>query len=176
MAKTDAVRTITISQRLIIIIGFFICFPVMVIGWYWYRSSTETIEAAAIATYSRIVGQTNAYLDLYISNLENSTFPFVNHPQIQQFISRPSFTPYQYFHIAETMERELFSQTVYGRTDIVGLSVVASNNWQITDFTQAKGWIDMSVIRERNKMFCRKWTNGTTFRYLDRDASARRPC
>ncbi|GGD50195.1 cache domain-containing sensor histidine kinase [Paenibacillus nasutitermitis] len=148
--------TISINQRLLILIVFFICFPFFIIGWSWYRSSTETIEQNAIQTNKRIIEQTNEYLDLYLSNLANSTYPFVNNALIQTFMDSPSLSAYQYFQLSEDVENDLFSQMIYGRSDIVGISVAGRNGRQINDYSTAKEMLDMRPIRARNTDYLSK--------------------
>lgn len=140
----------SINKRLMLLIVFCIGIPVFMMGWLWYTSSTGTIEQSAIDTNKRIIEQTNEYLDLYISNLENSTYPFVNHPQIQQFLDAPALTPYQYYSLSEKVENDLFAQMIYGRSDIIGMSLVTHNQRQITDFSEADKLIDIREIRTRN--------------------------
>ena len=142
--------SLSINKRLMLLIVFCIGIPVFMMGWLWYTSSTGTIEQSAIDTNKRIIEQTNEYLDLYISNLENSTYPFVNHPQIQQFLDAPALTPYQYYSISEKVENDLFAQMIYGRSDIIGMSLVTHNQRQITDFSEADKLINMREIRTRN--------------------------
>lgn len=142
--------SLSINKRLMLLIVFCIGIPVFMMGWLWYTSSTGTIEQSSIDTNKRIIEQTNKYLDLYISNLENSTYPFVNHPQIQQFLDAPALTPYQYYSISEKVENDLFAQMIYGRSDIMGMSLVTHHQRQITDFSEADKLIDMREIRTRN--------------------------
>ncbi|MDG0814054.1 sensor histidine kinase [Cohnella rhizosphaerae] len=142
--------TLTIHQRLLMLIVCFICFPVLVIGWSWYRSSTETIEQSAIEANQRIIEQTNDYLDLYVTNLANSTYPFLNNALIQTLLASPSLTPYAYFQLSEKVEDDLFAQMVYGRSDIVGISLITSSGRQMHDFSEADQLLDMKEIRIRN--------------------------
>lgn len=141
---------LTINQKLFLLIIFCICVPFLAMGWSWYRSSTDTIEQSAIDTNKRIIEQTNSYLDLYFSNLENSTYPFLNHPQIQQFLNAPSLTSYQNYQMSVKVESDLFTPMIYGRTDILGMSVVAKNGRQINDFSRTSEPLDMDIIRVRN--------------------------
>ena len=47
----------------------------------------------------------------------------------------------------------MFAQMIYGRSDIIGISLVAENKRQITDYESAPGLLDMSEIRKRNRSF-----------------------
>ncbi|WP_246469431.1 sensor histidine kinase [Cohnella nanjingensis] len=143
----------TIRQRLLALIVFFICFPLLLIGWSWYRSSTETIEQSAIQANTRLIQQTNDYLDLYLTNLANSTYPFSNNSLVQKLLSSPALKPYDYFQLSEKVEEDLFSQMIYGRSDIVGISLVTSSGRQIHDFSSSDEPLDMRDIRIRNAGF-----------------------
>lgn len=143
-------KTSSINRKLFIIILVFVCLPISIIGLIWYETSTRTIEQEAIQSNQKLIRQTNEYLDLYISNLENMTYPFVNNPQIQHFINSKSLNNYDFFILAENIEKDLFSQMIYGRQDIVGISLVGKNNIQINDYTGVKELINMEEIRKRN--------------------------
>jgi len=145
--------TLTIRQRLLALIVFFICFPLLLIGWSWYRSSTETIEQSAIQANTRLIQQTNDYLDLYLTNLANSTYPFSNNSLVQKLLSSQALLPYDYFQLSEKVEEDLFSQMIYGRSDIVGISLVTSSGRQIHDFSSSDDLLDMRDIRIRNAGF-----------------------
>lgn len=144
---------LTINQRLFVLIILFIGLPFFLLGSFWYQSSTEAIEQFAAGANKRIIEQTNVSLDSYISNLENSTYPFIHNPQIQQFLSAAQLTPYAYFQLAKKVEDDLFAQMIYGRSDIIGISLVAENKRQITDYESAPGLLDMSEIRKRNRSY-----------------------
>lgn len=73
---------LTINQRLFVLIILLIGLPFFLLGSFWYQSSTEAIEQFAAGANKRIIEQTNVSLDSYISNLENSTYPFIHNPQI----------------------------------------------------------------------------------------------
>lgn len=141
---------LTIRQRLLALIVFFICFPLLLIGWSWYRSSTETIEQSAIQANTRLIRQTNDYLDLYLTNLANSTYPFSNNALVQRLLSSSALTPYDYFQLSEQVEKDLFSQMIYGRSDIVGMSLVTSAGRQIHDYSSSDDLLNMREIRIRN--------------------------
>ncbi|MFD0712055.1 sensor histidine kinase [Paenibacillus sp. GCM10027626] len=159
-------RVLSINQRLIMIIIFFICIPFFALGWLWYKSSTATIERTAIDTNKRIIEQTNEYLDLYFSNLENSTYPFVNNPQIQQFLNKPVLTPYQYYMLSDKVEDDLFNQMIHGRPDIVGMSLVNTKNQQIYDYSKTDEMLDMKEIRQRNSELVKQMENINTYQIL----------
>ncbi|MDH6672611.1 two-component system sensor histidine kinase YesM [Paenibacillus sp. LBL] len=148
-----SIGNLTINQRLFVLIILFIGLPFFLLGSFWYQSSTEAIEQFAAGANKRIIEQTNVSLDSYISNLENSTYPFIHNPQIQQFLSTSQLTPYSYFQLATKVENDLFAQMIYGRSDIIGISLVADNKRQITDYESAPGLLDMSEIRKRNLSF-----------------------
>ncbi|MFE4572859.1 histidine kinase [Paenibacillus chitinolyticus] len=143
-------KIVSIHRRLFILIIFFIALPVLVMGWLWYESSTRTIEQSAIETNRRFIEQTGKNLDLYIKNLENSTYPIVTSPLTQQFLAPALPSAYPYYQLTEKVENDLFAQMIYGRSDIVGISLVGKNSLQITDFSEAKEILDMNTIRSRN--------------------------
>ncbi len=116
-----SIGNLTINQRLFVLIILFIGLPFFLLGSFWYQSSTEAIEQFAAGANKRIIEQTNVSLDSYISNLENSTYPFIHNPQIQQFLSTSQLTPYSYFQLATKVENDLFAQMIYGRSDIIGI-------------------------------------------------------
>ncbi|MCM3494920.1 histidine kinase [Paenibacillus lactis] len=157
---------LTINQRLFVLIIVFIGLPFFLLGSFWYQSSTEAIEKFAVDTNKRIIEQTNVSLDSYINNLENSTYPFIHNPQIQQFLSAQPLTPYQYFQLAKKVEDDLFAQMIYGRSDIIGISLVASNKRQITDYEQAPGLLNMTDIRKRNLSYLSRMDQLSDFQIL----------
>jgi len=157
---------LTINQRLFVLIIVFIGLPFFLLGSFWYQSSTEAIEKFAVDTNKRIIEQTNVSLDSYINNLENSTYPFIHNPQIQQLLSAAPLTPYQYFQLAKKVEDDLFAQMIYGRSDIIGISLVASNKRQITDYEQAPGLLNMTDIRKRNLSFLSRMDQLSDFQIL----------
>ncbi|WP_235440466.1 cache domain-containing protein [Paenibacillus sp. DMB20] len=158
--------SLSINRRLMLLIVFGIGIPVSMMSWLWYASSTETIEQSAIATNKSIINQTNEYLDLYISSLENSTYPFVNHPQIQQLLDAPALTPFQYYTISEKVEDDLFAQMIYGRSDIIGMSLVADNQRQITDFSRAETPVNMKDVRTRNLNYLQQMESMDNYQVL----------
>lgn len=157
---------LTINQRLFVLIIVFIGLPFFLLGSFWYQSSTEAIEKFAVDTNKRIIEQTNVSLDSYINNLENSTYPFIHNPQIQQFLSAQPLTPYQYFQLAKKVEDDLFAQMIYGRSDIIGISLVAGNKRQITDYEQAPGLLNMTEIRKRNLSYLSRMDQLSDFQIL----------
>ncbi|SDX80210.1 sensor histidine kinase [Paenibacillus sp. PDC88] len=144
--------SLSINKRLIAISLIFVCLPVIILGSYWYNASTRTIEESAIASNERIVTQTSEYLNLYISNLETSTYPFLSNPHIQTLINRSSMTPYEYLKLSDAIEKGLFAQMLYGRDDLVGLSVLAKNGMQVSDYSRSEEMLDMRSIRQRNRL------------------------
>ncbi|SEG56468.1 sensor histidine kinase [Paenibacillus sp. UNC499MF] len=143
-------KIVSIHRRLFILIIFFIALPVLIMGWLWYESSTRTIEQSAIETNRRFIEQTGKNLDLYITNLENSTYPIVTSALTQQFLAPGLPSAYPYYQLTEKVENDLFAQMIYGRSDIVGISLVGKNSLQINDFSEAKEILDMNTIRSRN--------------------------
>lgn len=144
--------SLSINKKLIAISFIFVCLPVVILGSYWYSASTSTIEDSAIASNERIVTQTSEYLNLYVSNLETSTYPFLSNPHIQTLINRSSLTPYEYLLLSESIEKGLFAQMLYGRDDLVGLSVLGKNGMQVSDYSRSKEMLDMRSIRQRNQL------------------------
>lgn len=157
---------LSINRRLLLLIIFGIGIPVSMMSWLWYASSTKTIEQSAIATNKSIIKQTNEYLDLYISSLENSTYPFVNHPEIQQLLDAPALTPFRYYTISEKVEDDLFGQMIYGRSDIIGMSLVADNQRQITDYSRADKPVNMKDIRTRNLNYLQQMESMDNYQVL----------
>ncbi|MFS0836536.1 cache domain-containing sensor histidine kinase [Paenibacillus sp. 1P03SA] len=143
-------KIVSIHRRLFILILFFIALPVLILGWLWYETSTRTIEQSAIETNRRFIEQTGKNLDLYISNLEKSTYPIVTSALTQQFLAPALPSAYPYYQLTEKVENDLFAQMIYGRSDIVGISLVGKNSLQINDFSEAKEILDMNTIRSRN--------------------------
>lgn len=141
---------LTINQKLSLLIVFCVCLPLFFTGWSWYRASTDAIEQSAIESNERILQQTSEYLDLYFTNLENSVYPFLNHAHIMRFLQTSTITPYQYLQLHDRIQSDLFAPMIYGRSDIIGMSLVAKNGMQIHDFSRADEVLDMKLVRERN--------------------------
>ncbi len=134
------------------ILFLLVCLPVLILGWIWFEVATKDMEDEVIESNKKLIQQTNEYLDLYITNLENSTNPLVTNPQIQHFINSKKLTRYEYFKLSETIEKELFSQ-MFGRTDIIGISLIGKNNMQINDYSKVNELLDMNQVRKQNQHY-----------------------
>ncbi|QGH36929.1 HAMP domain-containing protein [Gracilibacillus salitolerans] len=155
----------SIKGKLLWIFIFFVFLPISIIGFIWYENSTSTIEQAAIQSNKKLMQQTNEYLNLYISNLENSTYPFISNPQIQRFINSGELSRYEYFILSEQIEKELFTQMMDGRSDIVGISLISKNNRQINYYNSTE-LIDMDRVRNRNYSILNKATEMNNFNVI----------
>ncbi len=143
-------KSLSIQRRLFLIIFAFVLLPSLALGWLWYKTSTETIKQNAIDSNMKLIDQTSKALDMYITNLEVSTYPFVRNPNIQRYINSASITQYDYYLLSETIENDLFAQMLYGRSDILGISLVAKHDKKITNFNRVNEWLDMKSIHNRN--------------------------
>ncbi|UOQ85805.1 sensor histidine kinase [Gracilibacillus salinarum] len=143
-------HTHSIKKKLFLIFTFFVCLPISIIGMIWYESSTNTIEQEAIQSNKKLIQQANEYLNMYITEIENSTYPFITNPQIQWYINNDKLSKYNAFILSEQIELELFTQLMNGRSDIVGISLVSQKHSQI-NFYQSKELLDMERIRNRNE-------------------------
>ncbi|GAB6929067.1 sensor histidine kinase [Paenibacillus sp. JCM 10914] len=166
---------LTINQRLFVLIILFIGLPFLLLGGYWYQSSTEAIEDFAVDTNRRIIEQTRLSLDTYISNLENTTYPFIHNPQIGQFLSPAPLSDYSYFKLNVKIEEDLFAPMMYGRSDIIGISLLGDNKRQINDFSITNEIVDMNAIRKRNFSYQSKRDQLRDFQILGMSEVANRP-
>ncbi|MGP4039707.1 sensor histidine kinase [Gracilibacillus sp. D59] len=155
----------SIKGKLLWIFILFVFLPISIIGFIWYENSTSTIEQAAIQSNKKLMQQTNEYLNLYISNLENSTYPFISNSQIQRFINSRELSRYEHFILSEQIEQELFTQMMDGRSDIVGISLISKNNRQITYYNSTE-LIDMDRVRNRNYSLLNKATEMDNFNVI----------
>ncbi|WP_211748735.1 sensor histidine kinase [Paenibacillus sp. Marseille-Q4541] len=149
-------KNLSINKKLITISLLFVCLPVLLLGAYWYNASTATIEKSTIASNQRIVTQTNEYLNLYIAGLETSTYPFLSNASIQSLVNSRSLSPYAYLKLSESIEKGMFAQMLYGRDDLVGMSLVAKNGFIVSDYTRATEMLDMGQITHRNRLLLGK--------------------
>lgn len=149
-------NSLSINKKLIAISLLFVCLPVFLLGAYWYNASTKTIEESATTSNQRIVTQTNEYLDLYISGLETSTYPSLSLASVQSLINSHRLTPYAYLKLYESIDHGLFAQMLYGRDDLIGMSLVAKNGYVVSNYTRAAELLDMDMITQRNQLLLRK--------------------
>ncbi len=149
-------KNLTINKKLIAISLLFVCLPVLLLGTYWYNASTETIEESTIASNQRIVTQTTEYLNLYIAGLETSTYPSLSGASIQSLINSRSLSPYAYLKLSESIEKGIFAQMLYGRDDVVGMSLVAKNGFVVSDYTRAPELLNMDQITHQNQLLLEK--------------------
>jgi two-component system sensor histidine kinase YesM len=126
-------KALTINAKLVCIILFFLCVPLLVFGTLWYSSSTESIEKNAIGYSDQLVRQINGQLDSYFGDLQRVTYPLLLHPQIQAFMKLDPNDQYERFVINKQISDELFPTIVFGRTDIYGLSIVSKNGTVTTN-------------------------------------------
>jgi len=103
---------------------------------------------------------------MYLSNLDNSTYPFISHPKIQHMINTADFTPYQYYQLHQSVAREIFAPMIHGRSDIFGISLILKNKPQINDYSNANEQLDMNRIRERNEQLLSVLNDMESFQVL----------
>lgn len=149
-------KNLTMNKKLITISLLFICLPVLLLGTYWYTASTKTIEESTIASNQRIVTQTKEYLNLYITGLETSTYPSLSSASVQNLINSRSLSPYAYLKLSESIEKGIFAQMIYGRDDVVGMSLVAKNGYIVSDYTRAPELLNMDQMKHRNQLLLGK--------------------
>jgi two-component system sensor histidine kinase YesM len=126
-------KALTINAKLVCIILFFLCVPLLAFGTVWYSSSTESIEKNAIGYSDQLVRQINGQLDSYFGDLQRVTYPLLLHPQIQTFMKLDPNDQYARFVNNKQISDELFPTIVFGRTDIYGLSIVSKNGTVTTN-------------------------------------------
>lgn len=117
-------KVLTINAKLVCIILFFLCVPLLAFGTLWYTSSTESIEKNAIGYSEQLVRQINEQLDSYFEDLQRVTYPLLLHPQIQTFMKLDPNDQYERFAISKKISDELFPTILFGRPDIYGVSIV----------------------------------------------------
>ncbi|MDQ0914851.1 two-component system sensor histidine kinase YesM [Paenibacillus sp. V4I5] len=120
-------KALTIKAKLVFIILFFLCVPLLAFGTLWYSSSTESIEKNAIGYSEQLVRQINGQLDSYFGDLQRVTYPLLLHPQIQTFMKLDPNDQYERFLISKKISDELFPAIIFGRPDIYGLSIVSKS-------------------------------------------------
>ncbi|WP_248927608.1 sensor histidine kinase [Paenibacillus hamazuiensis] len=120
-------KALTIKAKLLLLILFFLCVPLLAFGASWYASSTESIEKNAISYSEQLVRQINGQLDSYFADLERVTYPLLLHPHIQTFMKLEPNEQYERFVISRKISEELFPSIIFGRPDIYGLSIVSKN-------------------------------------------------
>ncbi|NQX59679.1 sensor histidine kinase [Paenibacillus qinlingensis] len=126
-------KALSINAKLVCIILFFLCVPLLAFGTVWYSSSTESIEKNAIGYSDQLVRQINGQLDSYFGDLQRVTYPLLLHPQIQTFMKLDPNDQYARFVNNKQISDELFPTIVFGRTDIYGLSIVSKNGMVTTN-------------------------------------------
>ncbi|MGQ5395781.1 sensor histidine kinase [Paenibacillus sp. M.A.Huq-84] len=120
-------KALSIKTKLVLLILFFLCVPLLTFGTLWYVKASESIEHNAIDYSEQLMGQINSQLDGYFSDLERITYPLLLHPQIQSFMKLGPEDQYERFLISKKISDELFPNITFGRPDIYGLSIVSKN-------------------------------------------------
>jgi len=143
----------SINSKLFMIILLFVCIPLLVLGLIWFEKSTETIENNAVQYSQHLLTQTNEYMDFYLHDLEQATYPFLSNPQVQQFLDLNTFnsTRYKQFIISQQIQEESFSSILNGRSDIYGISLINQNGMQVHNYSKVNDYLDMDQIRQRNE-------------------------
>ncbi|NHN29886.1 sensor histidine kinase [Paenibacillus agricola] len=131
----------SIKTKLVLLILFFLCVPLLVFGTLWYDKASESIEHNAINYSEQLIGQINSQLDGYFTDLERITYPLLLHPQIQSFMKLTTDDQDQYdrFLISKKISDELFPSITFGRPDIYGLSIVSKNGIATASYSASAG-------------------------------------
>jgi two-component system sensor histidine kinase YesM len=137
----DFVKAQSIKTKLVLLILFFLCVPLLAFGTLWYDKATESIEHNAISYSEQLMGQINSQLDGYFTDLEKITYPLLLHPQIQSFMKLTTEDEDQYdrFLISKKISDELFPSITFGRPDIYGLSIVSKNGIATASYSASAG-------------------------------------
>jgi len=143
----------SINSKLFMIILLFVCIPLLVLGFIWFEKTTETIEENAVQYSQHLLTQTNEYMDFYLHDLEQATYPFLSNPQVQQFLDMNSLNSNRYkrFIISQQIQDEAFSPLLNGRSDIYGISLINQNGMQVHNYSKVNNYLNMDYIRQMNK-------------------------
>ncbi|MCZ8515432.1 cache domain-containing protein [Paenibacillus filicis] len=120
-------NAVSMKTKLLLLILFFLCFPLLIFGMMWYVRSTEAIEKNAIGYSEQLVQQINSQLDWYFADVERITYPLLLNPQIQSFMKLDPSDQFERFLISSKISEELFPSIIFGRPDIYGLSIVSKS-------------------------------------------------
>ncbi|WP_284645547.1 cache domain-containing sensor histidine kinase [Paenibacillus silviterrae] len=132
-------RALTIKTKLLLLILFFLCVPLLAFGALWYERSSEEIENNAIGYSEQLVRQVNSQLDGYFTDLERITYPLLLHPHIQAFMKLDPNDQYQRFIVNNKISEELFPNITFGRPDIYGLSIVSKHGHAASSYSSFAG-------------------------------------
>jgi len=124
MFRIRGVQWFSIQTKLISLVVLFLFLPFLAFGFLWYEISTDSIERNAIEYNKQMVAQVNDRLEAYFSDLEKTTYPFVVHPLIQEYID--------YDHPIDIEARnellENLPNLFFGRDDVFGFSILSEAN------------------------------------------------
>lgn len=124
MSWIRSLQGLSIKTKLIALVVVFLCLPFLTLGIIWYEISTSSIEKNAIEYNLQMVSQVNDRLEAYFSDLETTTYPFVVHPRIQDFIDFDR--PIEFAERNELLEN--LPNLFFGRDDVFGFSIVSDTN------------------------------------------------
>ncbi|MBP1963296.1 two-component system sensor histidine kinase YesM [Paenibacillus aceris] len=148
-------KALSIKAKLVLLILFFLCVPLLVFGTLWYEKASESIEYNAIDYSEQLMGQINSQLDGYFYDLERITYPLLLHPQIQSFMKLDPEDQYDRFLVSKKISDELFPSITFGRPDIYGLSIVSNSGIATSSYSDFAGresyeLYKNAVLGERN--------------------------
>jgi two-component system sensor histidine kinase YesM len=132
-------KALSIRMKLVLLILFFLCVPLLAFGTLWYEKATQSIERNAIDYSEQLMRQINSQLDGYFSDLARITYPLLLHPQIQSFMKLEPDEQFDRFMISKKISDELFPSITFGRPDIYGLSIVSKNGIATASYSAAAG-------------------------------------
>ncbi|WP_165972435.1 sensor histidine kinase [Paenibacillus piri] len=132
-------KALSIKTKLVLLILFFLCVPLLLFGTLWYGKASQSIEKNAIDYSEQLMGQINSQLDGYFSDLDRLTYPLLTHPQIQSFMKLSPEDQYGRFLVNKKMSEELFPNITFGRPDIYGLSIVSKNGIATASYSSIAG-------------------------------------
>ncbi|SDO37715.1 Histidine kinase [Paenibacillus sp. yr247] len=124
--------TFTINQKMILFVFIFFGIPFLLLGFYWYNTSTQIIENYVIRFSQQMIQQMNDHLDSYFKELEKETSPFLTSPLVKNFLNTDPNDIYDQYLWNRRINNELFLNLVSGRTDVTNLSIVAKNGTAVS--------------------------------------------
>ncbi|MEK8128509.1 histidine kinase [Paenibacillus filicis] len=132
-------KALSIKTKLVLLILFFLCVPLLLFGTLWFEKASQSIEKNAIDYSEQLMGQINYQLDGYFSDLDRLTYPLLLHPQIQSFMKLNPEDQYDRYLTNKKMSEELFPSITFGRPDIYGLSIVSKNGIATASYSSIAG-------------------------------------
>ncbi|WP_179232976.1 cache domain-containing sensor histidine kinase [Paenibacillus rigui] len=114
----------SIHSRLVLLVALFIVLPFALIGLLGYERSTTAIEHNAIQYSDQLVRQINSQLDAYFTTLQQTTYPLLIDPSIQEFVKLTPDEQYQRIVLNRVIQDDLFTNIVFGRPDIYSISIL----------------------------------------------------